>query len=408
MIIAATPLIPEAMRRADDSEEGRENKAKDDLMRAIVVCDEDAALEALSNCSGSGRCERETGYTALHHAAEYGMVRLVEALIDRGALLSARTRDLILQNTVVQPGGQTPLHLAARSGEDEVVDLLLRRQADPRLVDVDGTSVAVAAALRRRSNLAHRLAELTGEALPTSDDLKALETRCKEDGKARAGRILEVPETLRQVYTLPAVCSVEECAWVLGEVQRVAAAVAAGQAKAAPAVARQGLDEGTDSDAGWTTARHGAYATTDLPCSCIPKVDEWVRDRLQKVVLPQIARRHGWISDAQEDGSRLVFRDLFFVRYSAMGQSGLALHRDGSLISFNILLNEPTDFDGGGTFIEADNKAYQIGRGDCFVHSSKLRHGGNPITRGERYVLVGFIDLLEEGETYNEDEGYRS
>ena len=34
----------------------------------------------------------------------------------------------------------------------------------------------------------------------------------------------------------------------------------------------------------------------------------------------------------------------------------------------------------------------RIARGDCLVHSGKQRHGGVPVTRGERFLLVGFID----------------
>jgi hypothetical protein len=35
---------------------------------------------------------------------------------------------------------------------------------------------------------------------------------------------------------------------------------------------------------------------------------------------------------------------------------------------------------------------YPISQGDCLVHSGWMRHGGVPITRGERYLLVGFVD----------------
>ena len=90
---------------------------------------------------------------------------------------------------------------------------------------------------------------------------------------------------------------------------------------------------------------------------------------------------------------KLYFRDLFFVKYTAEGHSGLELHRDGSVVSFNILLNGLEDFDGGGTYVEADDEVYSIGQGDCFVHSGKLRHGGQPITRGERLLLVAFVDV---------------
>lgn len=117
-----------------------------------------------------------------------------------------------------------------------------------------------------------------------------------------------------------------------------------------------------------------------------------------------MARWYEWVKPTGSDAEgyscqcHLTFRDLFFVRYSAAvgDQRKLDIHQDGSVMSFNIILNSPDEFEGGGTFIEADNQNYEISQGDCFVHASKLRHGGTAITRGERYLLVGFIDVLDK------------
>eukprot|EP00930_Biecheleria_cincta_P076345 TRINITY_DN63558_c0_g1_i1.p1 TRINITY_DN63558_c0_g1~~TRINITY_DN63558_c0_g1_i1.p1 ORF type:complete len:383 (+),score=86.81 TRINITY_DN63558_c0_g1_i1:153-1151(+) len=329
------------------------------------------------------------------------MVQLAAALLDQGAALEAKTRDLVLQNAVVQPGGQTSLHLAARNGEAEVVELLLARGANPAALDFDGISPAAIAAIQNRTALAQHLAVAAGTTLPSQEALQELSRAAKEAGKTRAADTLSVPAQLRQVYTLERVWSSEECSNVLDAVKAAAAANAASSA----ATGTQGLSDG------WTTERHTAYATTDLPCSCVPAIDSWVRASLRSRVLPKLAERHGWLpadvdtaASSEHTASRLAYRDLFFVRYSAAagGQNGLALHRDGSIISFNILLNDPSEFEGGGTFVEADNQAYLIGQGDCFVHSGKLRHGGNPVTRGQRFVLVAFIDVLDEGETLEE------
>ena len=68
------------------------------------------------------------------------------------------------------------------------------------------------------------------------------------------------------------------------------------------------------------------------------------------------------------------------------------MHTDGSVFSFNILLSDPTDFDGGGTRFEAGGAALSPPRaGGAVVHSGKVRHAGAPIARGERLLLVGFV-----------------
>ncbi|CAE7484212.1 AKR2B [Symbiodinium natans] len=334
----------------------------------------DAAVEALAEAlatNGPDHRERESGYAALHYAAQYGMVRLARALLDAGAPMNSQTKDLILQNVVVQAGGQTPLHLAARSGEKEMAQLLMERRADASVRDADGFAAVEIARLRNRDSICEALG--VSPALMDQEDLQKRAAQAKEDGRIRAAKQLDVPAHLRQVYTLKAVWSPTECDHVLGAVK---AAV--------------------EKASGWTTDRHAAYATTDLPCSRIPEVDAWVRASLAERVFPQLAKRHGW---GDGSGSCLYFRDLFFVQYSVQGQAGLALHRDGSIISFNILLNDAGDFEGGGTYVEADDFAYQIQQGDCFVHSGKLRHGGQPVTRGERYIVVGFVDVEEIGST---------
>jgi len=271
---------------------------------------EEQALEALA-ANGPGKRERESGYTALHYAAQYGMLRLTTALLDAGVDIDTTTKDLILQNTIVQSGGQTPLHLAARAGETEVAQLLLARMADATAKDFDGFAAVEIALLHRCQGVCKVLGGVEGV---TEEGLKTRAKQASEAAKIRAVRQLDVPGHLRQVYTLQSVWSNEECSFVLDAVKTA-----------------------VRESSGWTTDRHAAYATTDIPCSCVTVINEWVRQSLSDKVFPQLATRHGW----HPDGSTLDFRDLFFVQYSAQGQAGLALHRDGSIISFNILLNSP-------------------------------------------------------------------
>ncbi len=70
-------------------------------------------------------CAREfdhNGWTALHVAAHFGHVEIVEVLLENGAELEARSENTASQN---------PLHMAIGAGNAGMVELLLARGADP-------------------------------------------------------------------------------------------------------------------------------------------------------------------------------------------------------------------------------------------------------------------------------------
>eukprot|EP00808_Paulinella_micropora_P028944 g73836.t1 len=90
--------------------------------------------------------------------------------------------------------------------------------------------------------------------------------------------------------------------------------------------------------------------------------------------------------------------DLFFVKYSAQkgAQRDLGIHVDGSPLSFNLLLNLPVEFEGGGTYFEATGEVVTNTQGSVLCHSGLARHGGWAINSGERYLLVGFLHISFE------------
>ena len=169
--------------------------------------------------------------------------------------------------------------------------------------------------------------------------------------------------------------------------------------------------------AGWTTRRHAVYATCDIPVSTITGVSADVFARLEAALMPAIASMYGLRKP------RLSLRDVFVVKYDAtdggeggeggeggkggegdeggegvraagaVAQRGLAMHEDGSDFSFNALLSDPGAFDGGGTRFEGrfGGSAVRVGRGEVLVHAGALRHEGVAITRGRRYLCVGFL-----------------
>ncbi|KAI9005800.1 hypothetical protein CLU79DRAFT_591088 [Phycomyces nitens] len=171
---------------------------------------------------------------------------------------------------------------------------------------------------------------------------------------------------LRNEFTLPihlhSLFSVEECNRILSGCQEMS------------------LEQ-------WNTTRHSAFTTTDIPIrnSRFDYLIDQVRDRL----FPVIGDHYGF------HPTHLAFRDIFIVKYSADAQAGLKLHTDGCLISFNVLINPQGDFDGGGTYFDSTKQIVTTEQGDCVFHGAHIMHRGVDITRGQRYLLVGFIDTVD-------------
>ena len=185
----------------------------------------------------------------------------------------------------------------------------------------------------------------------------------------------------------------------------------------------------TSRRGGWDHDRHGHYPTTDLPLSSVPEVEALIRTTLFRNLLSPLAR-HYLPPPALPEHLELI--DCFFVRYSCLvdgDQTELERHTDGSTFSFNVLLNEPAAFEGGGTRFyhdaaarraadppdsssrdeephekrpppveregppdgDVDGRTLHVARGAALAHSGHLEHSGVKITHGERYILVGFV-----------------
>ncbi|CAO3598528.1 unnamed protein product [Absidia cylindrospora] len=150
----------------------------------------------------------------------------------------------------------------------------------------------------------------------------------------------------------------------------------------------------------WTTTRHSAFPTTDIPIGTCPPLQYLVSLLQQRLVDSVLAPVYGFAP------GQLGFRDLFLVRYNSQAQQGLAPHTDGCLMSFTILVNPPAEFDGGGTqfFIASPRKAESedsvivvrpTHQGDAVHHDACIKHQGLDITRGQRILLVGFVDTID-------------
>lgn len=157
---------------------------------------------------------------------------------------------------------------------------------------------------------------------------------------------------------------------------------------------RKAVDAAIHARGGWDRDRHRRYPTTDLPLSAVPAVEMRVRELVFQRIIEPLTTFYCGTASLPEN---LEVRDCFYAKYSAqMGeQRMLKRHADASLFSFNVLLSDPClDFEGGGTFFETTGWTVRAPQGAAIVHSGSVLHGGFPILIGERYLIVGFVEVM--------------
>ena len=138
------------------------------------------------------------------------------------------------------------------------------------------------------------------------------------------------------------------------------------------------------NNGGWTTRRHESYPTTDIPIEKIKSIFNFVLFSFTDI-FNKIKKSYCFTEEVSFN-----IKDLFIVKYDEQMQNKLDLHHDGSFLSINILLSDPKDFEGGGTYFN-DGLTVFLEQGDVLVHSGKVKHSGLPVTKGTRYIMVAFV-----------------
>ena len=94
------------------------------------------------------------------------------------------------------------------------------------------------------------------------------------------------------------------------------------------------------------------------------------------------------------------------MRYDAEAQNSLSLHTDQSLLSFTIALNDPSEYEGGGTYFRGIDRAVDApAAGHAVMFPGKVEHAGEPISKGRRYIIVLFMGY-EANRLTGRDDGY--
>lgn len=131
----------------------------------------------------------------------------------------------------------------------------------------------------------------------------------------------------------------------------------------------------------------------------VPGLTEWFEHRLRTRLFPMLQSLY---PEAIPTVDCLRCHDAFISRYDAEGMASLEVHQDTTDFTFTISLNPLSQYDGGGTVFPdlradpADDFETVVVRPDVGCVASfpgRLRHGGNAITSGYRYIIPLFIYL---------------
>lgn len=147
----------------------------------------------------------------------------------------------------------------------------------------------------------------------------------------------------------------------------------------------------------WQTKRHRNYPTTDIPAEKVEGLD--ISSELEKIV--NVTREKYDL----EDSATITPFDVFVVKYDANAQNKLDIHRDISELSFVLLLSDPSEFEGGGTYYVEEDKTISPNQGGIALHCGFRLHSGKAITSGRRYILIGFMKVTSKKmRQYHKDE----
>lgn len=160
--------------------------------------------------------QMDDGLTALHLAAQYGIYQVISLLVEHGAQVDKLT----------SKGGWTPIHIAASLGHLNVVQELIKCNANPNICDSAGaTPLFIAAQLGNTRIVKFLLSNSQSQSIPFISSVTSLQTFASSKGESVIQRMQEMIEfklssgdDLDRISIFP-----QEIAWIMGHQDTIVA-----------------------------------------------------------------------------------------------------------------------------------------------------------------------------------------
>lgn len=139
----------------------------------------------------------------------------------------------------------------------------------------------------------------------------------------------------------------------------------------------------------------GQYYIQGFWIKDVPEVRDWFVEKCRSRIFPLLKKQFPDFVDDIED---LVVDNAYLFKYIPQPGLRTEIHTDGGCLSFTFALNEKDDYDGGGTWVEGltsdkdseHGETIEMDIGQCTVRPGGIRHCGNPLKSGVRYIIGGF------------------
>eukprot|EP00965_Chrysotila_dentata_P204309 6182257-Pleurochrysis_carterae.AAC.3 len=128
----------------------------------------------------------------------------------------------------------------------------------------------------------------------------------------------------------------------------------------------------------------------DVPVHEMPRTLRWLMSALSARIFPAIVDCFPHV--ASHHSELYVYRALVIEYDAAAGLTHQPVHRDASLVSLIVPLNNASEYAGGGTFIESLERSFRLPEGHMLIHPSALRHAGKMHASG-RFVGMHRVAL---------------
>ena len=125
----------------------------------------------------------------------------------------------------------------------------------------------------------------------------------------------------------------------------------------------------------------------------MPRTLEWFNRRLKDSIFPTVASFFPMVVKGPQV---LRAHSVAILKYNS-SHPRTDIHVDDGILALTLALSPRANYTGGGTFFEhlGEDRILEMEQGFCTIRPGSVRHGGHPVTGGDRFILGAFLLIAD-------------